>query len=53
MGYLQSDDHKYVINKKFDKQSLSNGRWQEMWGGPFFNLIPNVIWLTNSNQNLV
>jgi hypothetical protein len=53
MDYLQSDDHKYVINKKIDKQSLSNGRWQEMWGGPFFNLIPNVIWLTNSNQNLV
>jgi hypothetical protein len=26
-------NHKYVVNKHFDKISFSNGRWQDMWGG--------------------
>ncbi len=24
-----------MVNKKFGKESFSNGRWQEMWSGPF------------------
>jgi hypothetical protein len=33
MGVFGGYDHKYVVNKHFDKLSLLNGRWQDMWGG--------------------
>jgi hypothetical protein len=31
---MQGNDHKYVVNLHFDQQSFSNGRWQDMQGGP-------------------
>jgi hypothetical protein len=38
MGVFGGDDHKYVVKKHCDKLSLSNGRWQDMWGGSFFKV---------------
>jgi hypothetical protein len=29
MGVFQGDDHKYVVNSNFDKQLISNERWQD------------------------
>ncbi len=34
-GFFQGNDHKYVLYWNFDKQSLSNGGWQETRGGSF------------------
>jgi hypothetical protein len=29
VGVFQGDDHKHVVNNFFDKQLISNERWQD------------------------
>ncbi len=53
MGVFQGDDHKYVVNSNFDKQLISNERWQDKWGGTKILIYFKLFWLSSSNQNLV
>jgi hypothetical protein len=54
MGFFLGNDHNYVVNYNFDKQSLS--KWKMIayvrWG-IFKIFISNVFWLIISNQNLM
>jgi hypothetical protein len=36
MNHVKSLIFKYVINQILDKQSISIGKWQVMWGDLFF-----------------
>jgi hypothetical protein len=53
MGFFQTNDHKYAINISYDKQSFSNGRWQEMWGGLFLKFSFQVFfgWIIQTKNN--
>ncbi len=33
MSVFGGYDHKCMANEHFDRLSLSNGKWQDMWGG--------------------
>jgi len=54
MGFFQANHHKYAINNSFDKQSLSNGIWQEMWGGLFLKFSFQVFfgWIQTKNNEI-